>query len=51
MAINNDILELQKIGFLANDAVVYLKLIDMGTSSAGPIIASTGLHRNVVYTS
>lgn len=51
MAINNDILELQKIGFLANDAVVYLKLIDTGTSSAGPIIASTGLHRNVVYTS
>ena len=51
MATNNGILELQKLGFLANDAVVYLKLIDIGTSSAGPIISSTGLHRNIVYTS
>ena len=51
MATNKDIIELQKIGFLANDAVVYLKLIEIGTSSAGPIITGTALHRNVVYTS
>jgi|GEM_PF-1779201 len=43
---------LEKLGFSAHDATVYLALL--GTKEpiiAGPIISETGLHRNIVYTS
>lgn len=51
MPINKDILDLQNLGFTSNDATIYLKLIELGIVGAGAIITSTGLHRNIVYTS
>ncbi|HEX8974779.1 MAG TPA: helix-turn-helix domain-containing protein [Patescibacteria group bacterium] len=46
--LKNSLLE---FGFTANEAQVYLALLELGSSTAGPLIAKTGLHRNVVYTS
>lgn len=40
---------LQSLGFSANEAKVYLALLDIGFSTTGPIIKQTGLHRNIVY--
>lgn len=40
---------LEEIGFTQNEAKVYRALLDSGPSSAGGIIAKTGLHRAVVY--
>lgn len=42
---------LVEIGVHPNDADVYLALLSVGATTAGSIIANTGLHRNVVYTS
>ncbi len=42
---------LEELGFSNSEAIVYLALLEQGLGSAGPLIASTGLHRNVVYTS
>lgn len=41
--------ELKKLGFTENEAKVYLALIKIGRSTAGPIIKEVGLHRNIVY--
>lgn len=51
MATNNDIFDLEKLGFSQNDAMVYLALVELGTSTSNPIISKTGLHRSIVYTS
>lgn len=42
---------LVEIGVQSNDADVYLALLALGQTTVGPVIASTGLHRNIVYTS
>jgi sugar-specific transcriptional regulator TrmB len=41
--------ELTKLGFSANEADVYLAMIDLGETGAGEIIKRTSLHRNIVY--
>lgn len=42
---------LKELGFSNSEATVYFALLEHGSGSTGPLIASTGLHRNVVYTS
>ena len=39
------------LGFSANDAAVYLALLQHGPCNAGPMITETGFHRNIIYTS
>ena len=51
MAIDKDIVELEKLGFSGHDAQVYLALVLFGTATANPIISKTGLHRSIIYTS
>lgn len=41
---------LEELGFSNAEATVYVSLLEQGSGSAGPLISSTGLHRNVVYT-
>jgi sugar-specific transcriptional regulator TrmB len=41
--------ELLKIGLTANQATVYLALIESHEAKAGELIKKTGLHRNLVY--
>ena len=48
---NKDINNLINLGFSENDAKVYLALTELKTSLVKPIIAKTGLHRSLVYTS
>ena len=43
--------QLKHLGFSKNETKVYLALFDLGKCRAGQIIESTGLHRNLVYTS
>lgn len=43
--------QLKQLGFSKNETKVYLALFDSGKCRAGQIIESTGLHRNLVYTS
>jgi sugar-specific transcriptional regulator TrmB len=40
-----------ELGITANEADVYLALLELGACSSGPLIDKTQLHRNVVYTS
>lgn len=40
---------LQQLDLSANEAEVYLNLLELGPSNAGPIIRQTGLHRQFVY--
>lgn len=40
-----------QLGFSANEAKVYLALLNIGESPSGQIIKKTGLHRNIVYES
>lgn len=42
---------LQEIGLTKNEAKIYLKLLEKGTSSAGLIAKFTGIHRRSVYDS
>lgn len=42
---------LLSLGMVGQDADVYLALAEIGASTSGPLIAKTGFHRNVVYTS
>ena len=51
MSSNRDVENLIKLGFSENDAVVYLVLTELKTATSNPIIAKTGLHRSLVYTS
>jgi hypothetical protein len=48
ISLKNSLLELD---LSPNDAEVYLAIIDESPCTAGPIIAKTNLHRNIVYTS
>jgi sugar-specific transcriptional regulator TrmB len=41
---------LKSLDFGENEVKTYSKLLELGQSTAGPIIAKTGLHRNIVYT-
>lgn len=43
--------QLQTLGLHKNEIVVYMTLFDLGKCRASQIIKSTGLHRNLVYTS
>jgi len=43
--------KLLNLGFSEHDALVYLALIIKGSGTAGPLVAYTNLHRNIVYTS
>jgi sugar-specific transcriptional regulator TrmB len=38
------------LGFSTSETEVYLALLELKSSSAGPLISKTQLHRNVVYT-
>ncbi len=40
---------LEKTGLTESESKVYLTLIEIGTSTAGPIIKKTGLHRGTTY--
>jgi len=42
---------LEKLGLSANEAKVYLELLTLGLTNAGPIVANTKLHRQLVYES
>lgn len=41
--------DLLQLGFLKNEAMVYLALVELGQSPAGEVIKKTSLHRNIVY--
>ncbi len=41
---------LKSLDFTENEAKTYSTLLELGQSPAGPIIAKTGLHRNIIYT-
>lgn len=45
------IAQLINLEFSERDAEVYLALIEVGATTAGPLIQATNLHRNIVYTS
>ena len=40
---------LEKLGLHKNSSVVYIALLEMGQSQAGPVVKKTGLHRMSVY--
>ena len=40
---------LQKIGLTKNEIKVYLTLLEIGSTSAGPLIKQLGMHRALVY--
>lgn len=42
--------KLVQIGLNEDEAQVYMSLIETGETSAGPVIKTTGLHRQIVYT-
>jgi sugar-specific transcriptional regulator TrmB len=42
-------LELEKIGLDKDEAKVYLALLDLGDTTAGPVVKHTMLHRQTVY--
>jgi sugar-specific transcriptional regulator TrmB len=46
MNIKNSLLEL---GFSKNEAEVYLALLELGSTQAGPLVKKTKLHRMIVY--
>lgn len=48
---NKHISNLIHLGFSENDALVYTTLSNLKTTTVNPIIAKTGLHRSLVYTS
>jgi sugar-specific transcriptional regulator TrmB len=37
------------LGFSDHEATIYLVMLELGLSPAGPLIKKTGLHRNIVY--
>ena len=41
--------ELKKLGLSPNEIQVYLKILKLGSTTAGPIISSLKLHRQSVY--
>lgn len=41
--------ELIKLGFNKAEALTYLALLDLGQSSAGPIVKEVGMHRQQIY--
>ena len=41
--------ELIKLGFNKAEALTYLALLDLGESSAGPIVKEVGMHRQQIY--
>jgi sugar-specific transcriptional regulator TrmB len=43
--------QLIELDFSENDASVYSKLLELGPTTAGPLISKTQLHRNIIYTS
>lgn len=40
---------LEELGFAGNEIKVYIALLEMGTTSAGPLIKKVGMHRAAVY--
>ncbi len=40
---------LQELGFSKNEAVIYTALLKIGLTNVGPVVSSTGLHRQLVY--
>lgn len=41
--------ELQQLGLTENESVVYIALLESGSTTAGDVIKKTKLHRNIVY--
>ena len=41
--------QLEKLGFSAEEAKVFLAVLEEGKCTAGPIVKRTGLHRQIVY--
>ena len=41
---------LQQLGFNGNEIAVYMALLGLGMTQAGPIVKATKLHRMMVYT-
>lgn len=41
--------ELEKLGLTKNESITYLTLLELGLSSAKPLIEKTGLHRQLIY--
>ncbi|MEW5897115.1 MAG: helix-turn-helix domain-containing protein [Nanoarchaeota archaeon] len=44
-----DIPELERIGLLKNDRIVYLALLELGSATVSTLVKKTGLHRSYVY--
>lgn len=44
-----DAAKLEQIGLNRNEAIIYLELTKLGSTSAGELIKKTGFHRNIVY--
>ena len=40
---------LERLGLTRHESRVYLALLELGSTNAGPIIAKTKLHRQIVY--
>lgn len=40
---------LENIGLTGNEAIIYLALLELGSTTAGPIIKKVGMHRATVY--
>jgi len=40
---------LERLGLTKHEAKIYLALLELGSTNAGPIIAKTKLHRQIVY--
>jgi sugar-specific transcriptional regulator TrmB len=41
--------QLSRLGLTQNEAAVYIALLEIGASNAGPVVSKTGLHRQLVY--
>ena len=41
--------ELEQLSLGQNEALVYLELLSLGATNAGPLVRETGLHRQLVY--
>ncbi len=44
-----DIPELERIGLLKNDRIVYLSLLEIGSATVSELVKKNGLHRSYVY--
>jgi sugar-specific transcriptional regulator TrmB len=44
-----ELIALEAVGFSRTEALVYTKLLELGATTAGPLVRRAGLHRQLVY--